>query len=168
MNHDEKLNELIAKHKELGEQIEALKNEMGNSGEIKRFWKPKIDETYIYITAMFGHSDTTMRDGEIDSRLTNAANCYKESEKELVEKDVARMKARQIIQRTADMLHGKRYEFRYDFNNYAVWSSDKGTLIIGNWDQRMFGAIYFETKELAERCLKDCEAEYKILLGVSE
>lgn len=166
MNFEEKLKELEKICNELVDKIDQLKKEKQEAEKPKnRFWKPEVNETYYSITYEGNiHKFFVSPHHSISNSILNA-NCYRESEKELAEKDAKRMQARQIIQRVADQLHGYRYEFKEgEFNNCVCYMS--GLITAGRSTTVNEGNIYFESLKIAQKCLELCEAEYKILLGV--
>lgn len=169
MNFEEKLKQLQEKYRSLGDEIDELIIAKQEAEKPKnRFWKPEVNETYYSITYEGNiHKFYASPHHSTSNSILNA-NCYRESEIELAEKDAKRMQARQIIQRTADHLHGERYDYEQDGINYIpFYSKDIGGFEIENSSfSTNVGGIYFATKELAQRCLEDCEREYKILLGV--
>lgn len=168
MNFDEKLKELEKICNELVDKIDELKKEKQEAEKPKnRFWMPVSDEKYFSITTHYNISEYKSYDRKelSDNIRQSAANCYRESEKELAEKDAKRMQARQIIQRVADQLHGERYEFEKNQYNACICYMN-GYLTSGRSTKINEGNIYFRTRELAEQCLELCEEEYKILLVV--
>lgn len=169
MNFEEEiktLRENVDKYvSEIIEKIENLKKQKEEAEKPKdHFWKTEKGQTYLFIRD-FEVEVTTNTKTVYDNKRIESANCYSLDEKEIAEKDAAKLRARQIIQRTADKLHGGRHFFDPMKYNYAVdvqWNKFR----ITNLDVTNTGAIYYKTKELAEQCLELCEAEYKILLGV--
>ncbi len=65
-----KLKELEQKYKELGEEIERLKNQ----GKV---WKPKKTENYFLINVNKAISDYTWGDSLFDNHIYELGNCFK-------------------------------------------------------------------------------------------
>lgn len=157
---------ILDRQKELvSEQIDKCKEELVKQ-DSERFWKPEVRELYIILDILGNIHETTNTGGTTDANLISHANCYKASEKELAIKDAAKIRARQIIQRTADHLHGKRYEFvKNKYNNHVRYIN--GNLSCAESSVNNTGNIYFESIEIAQKCLDLCKKEYEIFLDIN-
>ncbi len=130
------------------------------------FWQPKENERYVYINDMF-HTNVT-RWGPLDSRL-DEANCYHEDHISIANSDAKKIRARQIIQRTADYLHGFRMGLDHESESFAIsylynnsrFSVYKTTSVIRD-------CIHFASKEIAEECLRRCTKEFEILYEIDK
>lgn len=71
-----RLQELEKKYKELGEEIERLKNE----GKV---WKPKNGELYYHLTGSANFDNDTWNEHPVDKSRDSIGNCFK-TEKEAI------------------------------------------------------------------------------------
>lgn len=164
MNFEEEiktLRENVDKYvSEITEKIEKLKKQKEEAEKPKdHFWKTEKGQTYLFIRD-FEVEVTTNTKTVYDNKRIESANCYSLDEKEIAEKDAAKLRARQIIQRTADKLHRYRYEYIDGKDNYLI-----GDMKEVYYAEFKGSDIYFESIELAEECRDICKNEYEILLG---
>jgi len=138
-------------------ELQAKLEEINKKPEFS-WWVPKLGEDcvvdeYYYID--------TATDGEDP---LYKANCYEFNAYglDLRDYDFEAWKARQRIQRTADKLHGFRYEFQKDQANYFI-RIDRDLCIDANTTMKIHFVIYFELEETAKECLELCRKDFEFL-----
>lgn len=129
-------------------------------------------KTYFYITHTNNVSDFLFTH-ESDKERFNINNCFETKEK--AEQEALRREGQEFIRRCA-MLWNKDHDWRKNglktqYFVYCNSQNPKGGLNYNSIDFYSHGVIYFDTKELAEKCISKLKAKYtekqlKIIFGV--
>lgn len=163
--------------KDMREKIDSLIKEYGGVGEAPAtareffpdFWCPEIGEEYNYIKAN-GERASKVADPLDD--IPQFANCYPTSDFDVCQDDARKLRAWRVIQRTADKLHGERYEPGIENNYfsflYSKWNLRFEVKEIHLHSDRLPFQITFRTEEIAHQCLKMCIDQYEELFDVKK
>lgn len=130
------------------------------------FWQPKEGDEFLHINDWFGVVKTKweMFDSKIDE-----ANCYPMNQLEVAKLDAEKAGARQIIQRTADHLHGFRMGLDHESESFAIsYLYNESRFSVYKTTSVIRDCIYFASKAMAEECLSRCTKEFEILFGVDK
>lgn len=101
--------------------------------------------------------------------MKSIANVYSEEDEKLAYHDALAFAARQRIQRTADKLHGERYEFNWKSNNWEICLRESDVLKVENSvSYQNINAVYLASPKLARQCLDLCLADFEFLAGVDQ
>ena len=135
-----KLQELEKKYKELGEEIERLKNE----GKV---WKPKEDEKFYYFYGG-GELSSALFDEDYENRHWTFGNCFKtEAEAEAM---VEKIKIYTELKRLAEEIKTEPIDWKKSTQKkhriFYDWDEEK-ILTDNNNDFQMMGTIYSTNKD---------------------
>ena len=140
----DKLQELEKKYKELGEEIERLKNE-------KKVWKPEKGEEYWLITDHGNHYNDIWDGYSVENRRYDVGNCFKtEAEAEAM---IEKIKIYTELKRLAEEINTEPIDWERS-NQYKYYilfdEGDKKFHPSMAFECRYAGVVYSTNKEFLE------------------
>lgn len=154
---------------EMKKQLEELEKEIEVSAT-GVYSKTANEKDFWYLDFTNKAIESNFDNDEVDSDLIKINNCF--ATEEQAEQESLRREGQEFIRRCA-MLWNKDNDWRKKFKveQYYICFASCGDFLVQSMDVVSRGEIWFDTKELAEKCIAELKAKYneeqiKTIFGV--